>query len=85
MLFISLFISSFVLAQDVNTDNIRTGIINYINEQRTASELNVMLDADAVDKASQDQADYCLATKQATSVQKELKKSNASLRITFYG
>ena len=85
LLFISLFISSFVLAQDVNTDNIRTGIINYINEQRTASELNVMLDADAVDKASQDQADYCLATKQATSVQKELKKSNASLRITFYG
>ena len=85
LVFFSLIISHFVFAQNVNTDTLREGIINYINDQRLSNELNVMLGADALYNSAQDQASYCLATKQATGVQKELKKSNASLRVTFYG
>lgn len=74
-----------VNAQDINTDSLRIGVFNFINEQRVANGQEAMLDADAVDKAAQDQANYCSEVKQETPVQKELKKSNASLRVTFYG
>ncbi len=85
LLLVSLIISSIVLAQDVNTDTLQAGIYNYINEQRIANGQEAMLDADAVDKAAQDQANYCSEIKQETPLQKELKKSNASLRVSFYG
>lgn len=80
-----LVLTTFANAQDVNTDTLRAGIFNFINEQRLANGQEAMLDADAVDKAAQDQANYCSEIKQETPLQKELKKSNASLRVTFYG
>ena len=85
LLFVSLIISSPASAQEVNTDTIQAGIFNFINEQRIANGQEAMLTADAVDKAAQDQANYCSEIKQETPLQKELKKSNASLRVTFYG
>lgn len=74
-----------VKAQEVNTDTLRLGLFNFINEQRIANGQEAMLDADPVDKAAQEQANYCSEVKQETPVQKELKKSNASLRVTFFG
>jgi hypothetical protein len=74
-----------VFSQEINTDTLRIGVFNFINEQRIANGQEAMLDADAVDKAAQDQANYCSEIKQETPIQKELKKSNASLRVTYYG
>ncbi|MFI5220912.1 MAG: hypothetical protein ACHQK8_01200 [Bacteroidia bacterium] len=74
-----------VLAQEVNTDTLQAGIFNFINEQRIANGQEIMIYGDPVDKAAQDQANYCSEVKQETPLQKELKKSNASLRVTFFG
>jgi hypothetical protein len=72
-------------AQDLNLDSLREGIIIYLNEQRLANGQEEMVYADAVDKAAQDQANYCSEVKQETLNQKELKKSTASLRVTYFG
>ncbi len=85
LLFVSLTTFGVAFSQEINTDTLRLGMFNFINEQRIANGQEAMLDADAVDKAAQEQANYCSEVKQETPLQKELKKSNASLRVTFYG
>jgi hypothetical protein len=64
---------------------LRSGILSYINQQRAASQLEELVLTTVLDNASQDQANYCSEIKQETNVQKELKKSTTSLRVTFHG
>ena len=82
---LSLFFSMRLFSQDINTDTLQSGIISFINQQRIANNIEAMLDADPVDKAAQDQANYCSEIKQETPLQKELKKSNVSLRVNYFG
>lgn len=74
-----------VKAQDVDIDSLNSALLTHINTQRLAVGIEDLVPAQIMEDAAQDQANYCVQTKTETATQKELKKSTAALRITFYG
>lgn len=71
--------------QDVDVDSLNSALLHHINTQRIAAGTEDLVIAEVLENAAQDQANYCVQVKAETAEQKELKKSTASLRITFYG
>lgn len=80
-----LFSSAALKAQEVDLDSLNSAIFNHINKQRAAASLEDVVQNEVLDNAAQDQANYCTETKTETNTQKEMKKSTAALRVTFYG
>lgn len=80
-----LFLGFNTFSQEVDVDSLNSAIFNHINTQRQAAGLEDVVGSEVLDNAAQDQANYCVEVKAETNTQKELKKSTAALRVTFYG
>ena len=80
-----LFIGFSLKAQDVDIDSLNSAIFNHINTQRVASGIEDLVLTEVMENTAQDQANYCTLVKAETNTQKELKKSTAALRVTFFG
>lgn len=72
-------------AQDVDVDSLNNALLSHINKQRQGVGLEDLVSTQVMEDAAQDQANYCAEQKMETSIQKELKKSTAALRVTFFG
>lgn len=72
-------------AQEVDVESLNNRVFKFINEQRQAAGLEDIVSSQVLENAAQDQSNYCSETKQETNTQKELKKSTAALRVTFFG
>lgn len=79
------FSTQIALSQDVDIDSLNSALLSHINTQRQTGGVEEVLSTQVLENAAQDQANYCAELKAETNTQKELKKSTASLRVTFYG
>ena len=80
-----LFIGFSLKAQDVDIDSLNSALFNYLNSQRIAAGMEDLVLTEVMENTAQDQANYCTLVKAETNTQKELKKSTAALRVTFFG
>jgi hypothetical protein len=80
-----MFLGLTTFSQEVDVDSLNSALFNHINTQRQAAGLEDVVTSEVLDNAAQDQANYCVEVKAETNTQKELKKSTAALRVTFYG
>ncbi len=83
--YLLLLFGSMASAQEVDVDSLNSALFHHINTQRIAAGTEDLVSAEVLENAAQDQANYCVQIKAETPEQKELKKSTASLRVTFYG
>lgn len=79
------FIGFSLKAQDVDIDSLNSALFNYLNSQRIAAGMEDLVLTEVLENTAQDQANYCTLVKAETNTQKELKKSTAALRVTFFG
>ncbi len=80
-----LFIGFSLKAQDVDIDSLNSALFSHINTQRVAAGMEDLVLTEVMENTAQDQANYCTQVKAETNTQKELKKSTAALRVTFFG
>jgi hypothetical protein len=85
LLLLVLFIGLTLKAQDVDIDSLNSALFNHINAQRLAAGIEDLVLTEVMENTAQDQANYCTQVKAETNTQKELKKSTATLRVTFFG